>query len=249
MLKFVTVIIITTLFFYSCGQNNQHGQTSTSPDSTAVDTVAIINDPKNNLNVQTNSFFEIDSSGIIMFPISMGEIKRGGGSYSYKEMPYNSYWNIIFYNSHTSQYHLLSDKKMLISSFDIRYRSGDNIDIAFSNKYIFYLVKIDDYNQDEKLPSDDPEYLFVSDKEGNNFKQISPTGYNLKSWQYIKSTNRIFMAVVKDSDKNRKFGDKDEVTTFQIDIDKETQPTEIFPTEFKNKLKVLFDRDWKRIKD
>ena len=57
------------------------------------------------------------------------------------------------------------------------------------------------------------------------------------------------MAVTKDSDKNRKFRDKDEVTTFQIDIDKETQPTEIFSTEFKNKLKVLYDRDWKRIKE
>lgn len=57
------------------------------------------------------------------------------------------------------------------------------------------------------------------------------------------------MALTKDSDKDRKFGEKDEVTTFQIDIDKETQPTEIFSTEFKNKLKVLFDRDWKRIKE
>ena len=71
---------------------------------------------------------------------------------------------------------------MLISSFDIKYSSGDNVDIAFSKRNIFYKVSVDDYNQDKKLTSDDPEYLFVSDKEGNNFRQISPTGYNLKSW-------------------------------------------------------------------
>ena len=248
MLKF-SAVIITTLLLYSCGQKKQQGQQPTLSDSTAVDTVAILNDQKNNLNIQTNSFSEIDSSGIIMFPLSMGETSRDGGSFSYKEIPYSSYWNIIFYNSHNSQYHLLSDRKMLISSFDIKYSSGDNVDIAFSNRNIFYKVTVDDYNEDKKLTSDDPEYLFVSDKEGNNFRQISPTGYSLKSWQFIKSTNKIIMTVTKDSDKNRKFGEKDEVTTFQIDIDKETQPTEIFSTEFKNKLKVLFDRDWKRIKE
>jgi len=248
MLKF-SAFAITTLLLYSCGQNIQQGQQPTFSDSTIVDTVAILNDLKNNLNVQTNTFSEIDSSGIIMFPLSMGETSRDGGSLSYKEIPYSSYWNIIFYNSNNSQYHLLSERKMLISNFDIKYNSGDNVDIAFSKSNIFYKVTIDDYNKDKKLTSDDPEYLFVSDKEGNNFRQISPTGYSLKSWQFIKSTNKILMALTKDSDKDRKFGEKDEVTTFQIDIDKETQPTEIFSTEFKNKLKVLFDRDWKRIKE
>ena len=248
MLKF-SAVVITTLLLFSCGQKKQQGQQPTLSDSTAVDTVAILNDLKNNLNIQTNSFSEIDSSGIIMFPLSMGEASRDGGSFSYKEIPYSSYWNIIIYNSHNSQYHLLSNRKMLISSFDIKYSSGDNVDIAFSNRNIFYKVTVDDYNEDKKLTSDDPEYLFVSDKEGNNFRQISPAGYSLKSWQFIKSTNKIIMAVTKDSDKNRKFGEKDEVTTFQIDIDKESQPTEIFSTEFKNKLKVLFDRDWKRIKE
>jgi len=248
MLKFSAVIIMALLLF-SCGQKKQQGQQPTFSDSTGVDTVAILNDPKYNLNIQTNSFSEIDSSGIIMFPLSMGETSRDGGSISYKEIPYSSYWNIIFYNSNNSQYHLLSDRKMLISSFDIKYSSGDIVDIAFSKRNIFYKVTVDDYNQDKKLTSDDPEYLFVSDKEGNNFRQISPKDYSLKSWQFIKSTNKIIMAVTKDSDKNRKFGDKDEVTTFQIDIEKEAQPTEIFSTEFKNKLKVLFDRDWKRIKE
>jgi hypothetical protein len=246
MLKFA-ILIIATHLFYSCNQNKQQGQQTTFSDSTAVDTVAILNDPKNNLNVQTNSFSEIDSSGVIMFPLSMGETKRDGGSYSYKEIPYSSYWNIVFYNTHTSEYYLLSDRKMLISNFDVSYSSDDNVDIRFTKNYIYYKVTVDDNNQDKLLTSDDPEYLFVSDKEGHNFRQISPKGYNLNSWQFIKSTNKIIMVATKDSDKNKKFGDKDEVSSFQIDIDKETLPTEIFSIDFKNKLKVMYDRDWKRI--
>ncbi|MBL0306460.1 MAG: hypothetical protein IPQ25_10625 [Chitinophagaceae bacterium] len=247
MLKFSAVIIMALLLF-SCGQKKQQGQQPTFSDSTGVDTVAILNDPKYNLNIQTNSFSEIDSSGIIMFPLSMGETSRDGGSFSYKEIPYSSYWNIIFYNSNNSQYHLLSDRKSLLAALTSSIVAATLLTLLFKTQY-FYKVTVDDYNQDKKLTSDDPEYLFVSDKEGNNFRQISPKDYSLKSWQFIKSTNKIIMAVTKDSDKNRKFGDKDEVTTFQIDIEKEAQPTEIFSTEFKNKLKVLFDRDWKRIKE
>jgi len=137
---------------------------------------------------------------------------------------------------------------MLIASFDIKYSRDDNIDIGYSKRNIFYRVTIDDFNQDKKLTPDDPEYLFVSDKQGNNFKQISPTGYDLKSWQFIKSTNKIMMTVTKDTDTDKKFGDKDEVSSFQIDIDKQNQPTEIFSTDFKKKLKVMFDKDWKRLK-
>ncbi len=247
MLKYF-ILFIAIGFLFSCSQNNKQGQQVNTSDSTAVDTIAIINDPKNNLNVQTNTFEEIDSSGIIMFPLSMGETARSDDSYSYKKIPYNSYWNIIFYNSKTTTYHLLSERKMLIGSINLSYSSNDNVDIAYSNRHIFFKVTTDDYTLDKKLTSADPEYLFVSDKEGNNFRQISPTDCNLKSWEFIKSTNKVIMTVTKDSDKNKEFGNQDEVCSFQIDIDKETSPTEIFSAEFKKKLKVMYDKDWKRIK-
>jgi len=247
MLKVFT-FFIATIFLFSCRQKTEQQETNSS-DSTAVDSVAIINNPKNNFNVQTNSFTEIDSSGIIMFPLSMSESGRYGGESSYyKEIPQNSYWNIIFYNSKTSAYHLLSDRKMLIKNFDIKYSSANYLDIGYTGKYILYRVTVEDYNMDKKLNSDDPEYLFVSDKEGNNFRQLSPEDYDLKSWLFVKSTNKILMAVAKDSDHNKIFEDKDEITTFQIDIDQDNLSTEIFSREFKNKLKLMFDTEWKRVK-
>ena len=57
---FLSIIILLT----SCGQNQQGQQNQTSVDSTLVDSIAVLNDPKNNLNIQTNSFSEIDSSGV-----------------------------------------------------------------------------------------------------------------------------------------------------------------------------------------
>ncbi len=81
MLKVFT-FFIATIFLFPCRQKTEQQETNSS-DSTAVDSVAIINNPKNNFNVQTNSFTEIDSSGIIMFPLSMSESGRDGGESSY----------------------------------------------------------------------------------------------------------------------------------------------------------------------
>jgi hypothetical protein len=243
------IFLSTIILLTSCGQDQQGQQNQTSADSTLVDSIAVLNDPKNNLNIQTNSFSEIDSSGILMFPLSMGESERGdGGSLSYKSMPSDSYWNIIFLNSKTNEYHLLSDKKMLIRNYDFNYKIHTNVDISQTARYIFYTITTYDFNQDKKLTYEDPKYLFVTDKEGKNFRQISPSNYDLQNWQFIKSVNKVILTVKKDSDKNNKFDEKDEVTTFEVEIDKGTEPKEVFPPEFKNKLKILYDRDWKRLK-
>jgi hypothetical protein len=248
MRNLITIFIVNLLIF-SCGQKSEQQEPIVTSDSAIIDTVAVLNSLKSNLNIQTNSFNEIDSSGVVMFPLSMGETSRDGGSLSYKEVPSNSYWNVIFYNSNTGDYHLLSERKMLIRNFDYKYSREDYIDIAQTSGYIFYRVTVEDFNKDRKLTTEDPEYLFISDKEGRNFKQISPDNYNLKSWQLIKSANKVLMTLTKDNDVNKKFDEKDEVVTFEINIDKDTTAKEIFPTQFKNKLKLLYDRDWKRIKE
>src|SRR5688500_844195 len=92
-------LLLTILFLAACAQDTQEDQNSSNGDSTVVDTLTVLNDPKSNLNIQTNSFSEIDSSGILMFPLSMGESGRNSSGFSYKEIPVNSFWNIIFLNS------------------------------------------------------------------------------------------------------------------------------------------------------
>ena len=245
--QFLFLAIIFILI--SCGQEQQEQTTQGNSNNAVVDSVAIINDPKNNLNIQTNSFSEIDSSGILMFPLSMGETGRDDESLSYyKELKSNNYWNIVFLNSKTNEYHLLSDRKMLINGYNIKYNNSDYINVSQTKNLIFYSITTDDYNKDKKLTQEDPNYLFVTDKTGNNFRQISPSNYHLQNWEYIKSVDKVIMSVKKDSDKNNKFDDKDEITTFEIDVDKGTEAKEIFSQEFKNKLKILYDRDWKRLK-
>jgi GrpB-like predicted nucleotidyltransferase (UPF0157 family) len=242
MLKQI-IFTVALAGFICCTPNKQQPQNTIVTDSAAV-----VNDPKNNLNIQTSSFTEVDSSGILMFPLSMAETERNGGSLLYKDMPASSYWNIIFLNTATGQHHLLSENKMLIRNYNANYSGKNEVAIAQTKQYIFYTTVTNDYNKDKLFSHEDPAYLFVSDKAGNNFRQISPSNYNLQNWQFIKATGKIILTLKKDSDKNSKFDDTDEVTSFEVDMEKDAQPREVFADSFKNKLKILYDRDWKRVK-
>ena len=101
----------------------------------------------------------------------------------------------------------------------------------------------------KNLQQKTPDYLFVSDRAGNNFRQISPANYDLKGWELIKSSNKILMTLTKDNNADKEFGENDEVASFEINIDKNSTATEIFSQQFKNKLKLLYDRDWKLLKE
>jgi hypothetical protein len=48
-----------------------------------------------------------------------------------------------------------------------------------------------------------------------------PPGYDLLSWDYIKASNKFILTVKKDTDRNKKFDDEDEVASFQVDLDKD----------------------------
>ncbi|MBD3905156.1 hypothetical protein NAL32_11060 [Chryseobacterium sp. Ch-15] len=204
--------------------------------------------PIENLNVQTANFSEIDSSGVLIFPLRMGESKRESESSSYKEIPQSEFWNIMFYNSATNNYYLLTKDKILIENFNDDYYNDTETISTNKTNYIFYTARSLDYNKDKLLNHQDPLYLYVSNKKGENFRQLSPNNFNLENWKYIKSTNKVVFSASKDSNKNNLFDDKDEVIAFEVNVDSNELAKEIFSNETKNELKKLYDRDWKKVK-
>jgi hypothetical protein len=228
----------------SCGQRSQQQSPVEQPNNPGLDTVAVVSDPSINLKVQTDVFAEIDSSGILVFPLSIGQIGRGGDGLIYKSLPERSFWNMIFLNGNTNERHLLSEQKMIIRNYDLNFGGHSDTGVESGKRHIFYEIIADDHNKDLELSLEDPTYLFLTNKQGKQLRQISPSGYDLISWRYVRSLHRIFMAVRKDSDQNGKFDEKDEVANFSIDVERESEAVEVFPREFRNKLKVLYERDW-----
>ncbi|MBC7935711.1 MAG: hypothetical protein H7Y86_10215 [Rhizobacter sp.] len=245
--------ILKGLFFFSvisCTEKKRDADAHVPGNIT--DTAAILNNK--NLSVRLSEAAEIDSSGVVLFPLQVeekeGRNSYGSGSVSYKDIPYNSYWNIAFYNSLSGEYHLLSEQKMLILKYGASDYAATNsgVDNKSVKGSIFYEIVTIDHNMDKVYNSEDPIYLYMSDTKGYNLKQLSPVGLSLSSWHSIKGSNKIIMRVIKDSDNNKKFERNDEVLAYEVDLLKDSVAKEIFSTEFTNKLKILFDRDWKRIK-
>ncbi|MDT3401724.1 hypothetical protein [Mucilaginibacter terrae] len=232
MLKNIT-IAACIMMIVACGKNKSD-QPKQSPDA-AIDTVASSPD------VKTGSISEIDSSGVLMIPLTLDSendrddkipgYSSSGGS--------TNYWNIIFYNSRSREQHLLTDKKVLISEFSDDTRSTD--------RHLFFSVITDDFNADKVLSNDDPQYLFITDKQGNNFMQVSPMGCDVTHWEYIKASNKILMTVIKDTTHDKDFDEKDEVSIFEYEIDKSATPVEIVSESLKSQLKSLYNKDWKKV--
>ena len=203
---------------------------------------------KSQLKIETPDLSEIDSSGILLMPLKIGEtIDQSFGS-SYESRQEEYYWNIIFYNSKTSEKHLLSENRMLISNYTNDYGSsstGSNntIDASSSKKHLFYNIRIFDGNKNGKLDLNDPEYLFISTRTGLELKQLSPKNTDLVSWNYIESSNKVMMNVQHDSNGDKTWNEKDQLITYEYDLNTNTSKM-VFDDQYKTYLKENFTKNW-----
>jgi hypothetical protein len=237
--------ILTFLAIGLCACNDK--PKGTFVDQTSELDIETTNSKYNTINLQFNNPTVLDSSDWIIYPLTLEEIEeteKGFKSSSYGRQ--YAYWNIAFYNTKTKQTRLLSDSlKMLINSV-----SPNNDAIINSEQrdkrnegLIYYSITTKDFNQDGKLNSDDPKYLFISDLSGQNFKKVSPDNFDIIHWQTILETNKILIQARKDINKDKKFDNDDEIVSFIYDINNQITD-QVFSDEFNLMTKKLLDNQW-----
>lgn len=170
------------------------------------------------------------------------------GSYGYDyDNTSQDLWNFLFYNFKDKSYHLLVNEELQILSNSMQkteeaydtepIKSNNNI----NNDFIFYTVRKDNYNKDSVLNYLDPEYLYISDKEGKNFQQISPINANVQNWERLGNTSKILMYVLEDINNDKKFDGKDENFWYEVDLKNPTKSLrKIFDSQFIRLLKSNF---------
>jgi hypothetical protein len=189
----------------------------------------------------------IDSSKYIIYPlIKDRSTEENYGSSSSGRAA--TYWNLVFYNPSTKEYHLLDTSKMILSSYNNGSTSSTDDKAAgkmgFADKFIFYSVITTDFNKDNTLDEDDPKYLYVSDKSGYNFKQISPDNLSITGWYAIKGTTKVIIQTIKDSNNDKKFDQDDEQVPFIYDLAKGGKAEQVFSKDFKQSTKRLYEKLW-----
>lgn len=242
-MKFPVFVLICIIPF-ACAHNEK------KVEAKNIDKNSSEQNPKSNL--QINTFDEIDHSGVILIPLQMRvgnpeneSIIELASSASYERTDHSSYWNILFYNTKSNIYHLLTDKKVKILRY--HYDFNESTNKSENVPFIFYEIKIDDYNKDNFLNYNDPTYLYISDKFGKNFRQISKSNYHLQDWKYINSTSKVVFTLIRDSDNNLEFDKEDEISIFDYSLKENQGGVDIINDSLKNVLRTLYDRDWKVI--
>ena len=194
----------------------------------------------------------IDSSHIVIYPLILEKETYSSGYSSGSGGQRTSYWNLIFYNTETQNQNLLTtDKKILISSINFGSSSSSSDDLWTSgiNIYknnIIYTVVANDYNANKQIDGNDPTYLFVSNRDGTNFRQISPDSCNINSWKVVKGTTKIIMQGQKDNNGDKVFNENDAIIPLVVDINSGKTATETFKQNFIDSLKLRLVKIWKQ---
>jgi hypothetical protein len=243
----ITLLTFLTLSLWACNE-------SPKDDLTAQTTEPNIENESSKyetINLLVNNPIVLDSSDWVIYPLTLKEIEEtemGFESSSYSRQ--HAYWNISFYNSQTKETRLLSESlKMLINSISPK----NNVIIQSGQRekrnegYLYYSIIIKDLNQDGKLNSDDPKYLFISELSGQGFRQVSPDNFDLLHWQIILESNKILIQARKDGNNDKEFDGDDETVSFVYDIDNQ-KIEQVFSEEFNLKTKKLLENQWTKKK-
>ena len=236
-------VIITVFGLLACSDasHDVNLQKQISSDTSAKATAILFADPQ-----------EIDSSHIVIYPLLLEKTSYGNGSASSRGGDRTSYWNLIFYNTDNNTQHLLTDdKKIVIYQFNLTSSSSSSSNGTWINginifeNNIFYSVVSRDFNENKYLDADDPTYLYVSDKQGNNFRQLSPDDYNIVSWEVVAGTSKIILQAQKDNNGDKKFDNNDQILPLVADVSTGKVGSETFNQTYIDSLKTVLLNIWK----
>lgn len=122
------------------------------------------------------------------------------------------YSNIIFYN-------FLSDSSKKLFPNDTYIKSLDKVDYSYysekkpeksiASNWIFYKVMNVDRNKNDKIDSEDPSILYVSDRHGNQLKALTSAEENVVDFHIYEFQNFALVKIQRDANADGSFTSKD----------------------------------------
>ncbi len=154
---------------------------------------------------QLNSGIVTDSASTIFFPV--GSIDKGFGKMMYSE----GYSNILVYNFNTEESRkLFPNDSLEIRFYKESYRSENRL--ISNNLYLFKTA----VRAKNSFSSDcNPTVIYVCDKQGNQFKRVTPENENCVSIEFFEKQGFILLKMQKDINKDACFSNKDDYFYFK----------------------------------
>ena len=168
--------------------------------------------------------FQIDSSDYFLIPKLIDNDNQQAYGKGKGYLPWGNYSDVYFYDSKKNQTKKVFDGQLALITpfFSSRYYYGSekekDIPANILLNHIVYLARTENFNGDNALDTEDPLYLYISSKTGDNLKQITPKGFNVVSWTLSKDKKMILVKGQNDKNGNKKFGNGDDEVYYRIDL-------------------------------
>lgn len=169
--------------------------------------------------------FQIDSSAYFLIPRLVDNDNQHAYGKGKGYLPWGNYNEIFFYNASTKQTKkLFNGQLVLINPFTTRHYYYENVKEPDTPRnilpnHIVYIARTDNFNGDNGLDTEDPQYLFISSKTGENLKQVTPKGMNVVSWTLSKDKKMLLVKLQNDKNGNKKFGNGDDELYYRVDLE------------------------------
>jgi hypothetical protein len=185
--------------------------------------------PDKKAEINYSDPFQIDSSAYFIIPeiVDADDLKIYGKGKGI--LPWGNYRQLFFYNSATNQVKKLFNGQLaLIVPFYSKRNYYDNgrekeqeIPANILPHHIIYEARTEDFNGDKALDSDDPVYLYVSSKTGDQLRQITPQGLQVVSWSSSKDKKMLLVKMQKHTNRSKKFGNGEDQLYYRVDLDED----------------------------
>jgi len=180
--------------------------------------------------------YQIDSSEYFMIPRLVDNDNKEEYGKGKGYLPWGNYNEVFFYNSTTKQTKKLFNGQLALIQplTGVRYNYSDRREADTPRNilpnHIIWIARTDDFNHDNGLDTEDPQYLFISSKTGD-LKQITPKGLNVVSWTLSKDKKMILVKLQNDKNGNKKFGNGDDELYYRIDLNTDISKIECYQVE------------------
>jgi hypothetical protein len=178
---------------------------------------------------------QVDSSEYFLIPRLIDEVNDQDYGKGKGYLPWGNYSDVVFYNTKTNQSKkVFFGKLAIITPFLSRTRyynepKSTEAPVNILPDHIIYLARTFDFNVDRALDTDDPVYLYVSSKSGDDLRQITPNGMNVLSWVISKDKKTMLIKLQADKNNNKKFGNGDDELYYRADLDKDISKITCYP--------------------
>ncbi|MBI5857163.1 MAG: hypothetical protein HZB42_05900 [Sphingobacteriales bacterium] len=189
-----------------------------------ISNMAIAQDEPKKSEINYSDPFQVDSSEYFLIPELIDDDNKADYGKGTGYLLWGNYANIFFYNAKTNQAKKLFNQLAIITSFAsgrsyYDTKTSQYIPTNILPDHIIYLARTHNFNGDKALDSDDPVYLYLSSKNGENIRQITPSGFHVLTWTVSKDKKMILVKLMNDKTGNRKFGNGDNQLYYRIDLD------------------------------